>query len=88
MRNLEDEYNEDPELHDENDPEYQQEMFRIYQSLGWKPEDLHDREIRGEVRGVAEDGNGGMKQMRMSLRSSRCLWLWSVCLRQDISLSA
>jgi len=44
MRDLEVEYNEDPELHDENDPEYQQEMFRIYQSLGWKPEDLHDRE--------------------------------------------
>jgi hypothetical protein len=43
MGDLEDEYDEDPELHDENDPEYQQEMFRIYQSLGWRPEDLHDR---------------------------------------------
>ena len=44
MRHLEDEYNEDPRLHDENDPEYQQEMFRTFQSLGWEPENLRDRE--------------------------------------------
>jgi hypothetical protein len=36
-------YDDDPELHDENDPEYRDEMFRTFQSLGWRPEDLRDK---------------------------------------------
>jgi hypothetical protein len=37
-------YVDDAELADENDPEYQVEMFRIFQQQGWKPEDLFDKE--------------------------------------------
>jgi hypothetical protein len=36
-------YVDDAELGDENDPEYQEEMFRIFLKLGWKPEDLIDK---------------------------------------------
>ena len=32
----------DPELHDENDPEYPEEMFEIFRVLGWKPADIRD----------------------------------------------
>jgi hypothetical protein len=35
-------YSEDPELPDENDPEYQQEMFEIFRTLGYTPEDIND----------------------------------------------
>jgi hypothetical protein len=33
---------EDPELGDENDPEYKEEMFETYLYMGWKPTDLRD----------------------------------------------
>jgi hypothetical protein len=36
------EYVDDPTPGDENDPEYQEEMFDTFQSLGWKPEDLNE----------------------------------------------
>ena len=32
----------DPELHDENDPEYREEMFETFRVLGWKPADIRD----------------------------------------------
>lgn len=35
-------YVEDPELQDENDPEYQEEMFQLFKYLGWKPEHIKD----------------------------------------------
>ncbi len=28
----------DPELHDENDPAYKEEMFETMKAMGWKPE--------------------------------------------------
>jgi len=34
------EYLEDPEPHDENDPEYKEEMFETFKYMGLKPEDL------------------------------------------------
>ena len=37
-------YVEDPEPQDENDPEYQEEMFRLFRTLKWKPEDLADKQ--------------------------------------------
>ena len=36
-------YVEDPELHDEDDPAYQEEMFELFRTLDWKPEDLADQ---------------------------------------------
>jgi hypothetical protein len=33
-------YDADPELGDENDPEYKEEMFRSFRHMGWKPEDI------------------------------------------------
>lgn len=36
-------YQEDPDLGDENDPAYKEEMFRFFQIRGWTPEDLKDK---------------------------------------------
>jgi|PersoiStandDraft_1058852.scaffolds.fasta_scaffold271941_1 hypothetical protein len=44
MRDTANDSNEDPELGDENDPEYEEEMFRTYQAMGWKAEAFPDRE--------------------------------------------
>jgi hypothetical protein len=44
MQNIDGEYPADPELQDENEPEYQEEMFRTFLSLGWAPQDLRDRQ--------------------------------------------
>lgn len=33
-------FDPDPEVADEDDPEYQAEMFATFRELGWKPEDL------------------------------------------------
>ena len=33
---------DDPEPGNEDDPEYQDEMFRTFRHMGWKPEDLMD----------------------------------------------
>jgi hypothetical protein len=44
MRSLDD-FDADPELGqagDENDPEYQAEMFETFRAMRWKPEDLKD----------------------------------------------
>jgi hypothetical protein len=35
-------YDADPELGDENDPEYKEEMFRTFRFMGTKPEQLVD----------------------------------------------
>ena len=37
-------FDDDPELGDEDDPEYQLEIFKIFKLKGWKPEDLFDQE--------------------------------------------
>ena len=34
-------YFEDPVQADENDPEYQEEMFKLFRVLGWKPARHH-----------------------------------------------
>lgn len=36
-------YVEDPELQDENEPGYQEEMFELFRMRKWKPEDLIDQ---------------------------------------------
>ena len=41
-------YVDDAELGDENDPEYQEQVFEIFQARGWKPEDLIDGEYAGK----------------------------------------
>ncbi len=33
-------YDEDPELEDENDPEFKEEMFQTFKHMGWTPDDL------------------------------------------------
>jgi hypothetical protein len=35
-------YVEDPELPDENEPEFQAEMFQLFRMRGWTPEDIKD----------------------------------------------
>jgi hypothetical protein len=37
-------FDADPELIDEDDPDFRTQMFELFQSLGWKPEDLTDRQ--------------------------------------------
>jgi hypothetical protein len=37
-------YVEDPEPPDDNDPEFQAEMFAIFRRRGYMPEDLYDPE--------------------------------------------
>jgi hypothetical protein len=39
-------YEEDPELGDEDDPEYQEEMFKTFQSMCWTPDKIRDPEWR------------------------------------------
>lgn len=41
-------FRDDPELGDENDPEYKEEMFQTYKAMEWKPEDLKHPEDQGE----------------------------------------
>lgn len=41
-------YDEDPELGDENDPEYMNEIFETFKYMGWKPEDLPDPKDQSE----------------------------------------
>jgi hypothetical protein len=43
MNDLSD-YDADPELIDDEDPEFQAQMFELFRSLGWKPGDLVDKE--------------------------------------------
>lgn len=41
-------YDEDPELGDEDDPEYKEEIFETMKSMGWGPEKLTDPAEREE----------------------------------------
>lgn len=41
---------EDAELHDEQDPEYREEMFRSFKEMGWTPEDIKDPVYREQYR--------------------------------------
>ncbi len=43
-------YIDDPQPGDENDPEYLDEIFRTFQHMGWKPEDLQDKKDQDEYR--------------------------------------
>jgi len=43
-----DDYDEDPEMGDENDPEYKEELFRGYKFMAWTPTDLADPVDRQE----------------------------------------
>ena len=36
---------EDPEVQDDTDPEFEEEMFHTMRAMGWKPEGLRDREF-------------------------------------------
>jgi hypothetical protein len=38
----------DPELGNEDDPEYKEELFETYRDMGWKPEELTDAKYREE----------------------------------------
>jgi hypothetical protein len=42
MRDLLRDYREDAEPGDEDDPEYRAEIFRIFRTLKWKPQDIKD----------------------------------------------
>ena len=33
-------FDADPELRDENDPAFKEEMFRLFRHMRWRPEDL------------------------------------------------
>jgi len=53
MRNLRKEHEEDlalgdGEYRDESDPEFLLEIFAAFHALGWKPQDLGDREVAGK----------------------------------------
>jgi hypothetical protein len=39
-------YQDDPELGDENDPSYREGMFETYRAIGIKPDELTDPEYR------------------------------------------
>jgi hypothetical protein len=41
-------YDDDPELGDENDPAYREEMFETFRFMGCTPEDLKDPLYRDE----------------------------------------
>jgi hypothetical protein len=41
-------YQEDPEMGDENNPEYREEMFQMFRTLGWGPDDLIDRQYASQ----------------------------------------
>ena len=41
-------YEEDPEMGDENDPEYKAEMFETFGYMSVKPEELRDPAFRAE----------------------------------------
>lgn len=41
-------YDDDPELGDECDPEYTEEIFETMKSMGWEPEKLPDPKERAE----------------------------------------
>ena len=36
-------YVEDPELQDDDDSEYQEEMFELFRMLKWRPDDIADQ---------------------------------------------
>jgi hypothetical protein len=36
---------EDPELKDDTDPEFELELFQTARFLGWKPDEMKDREF-------------------------------------------
>lgn len=42
------EFQEDPELGDDTDPEYKLELFETYKEMGWKPENLTDPQEQKE----------------------------------------
>ena len=41
-------YEEDPEMGDENDPEYRNEMFETFKYMSVEPEELRDPALRAE----------------------------------------
>lgn len=43
-------YGEDPELGDEKDPAYMEEIFSSYKHMGWEPEQLKDPADQQEYR--------------------------------------
>lgn len=45
---------EDPELGDENDPDYRKEMFLTYEQMGTKPDELIDPKMREQYRAWLE----------------------------------
>jgi hypothetical protein len=48
-------YQEDPELGDENDPEYKQEMFETFKVMRWTPDEITDPQYRKEYAEWLED---------------------------------
>ncbi len=41
-------YEEDPTLGNEDDPEYKAELFESFREMGWRPEDLKDPQDQRE----------------------------------------
>jgi hypothetical protein len=41
-------YDEDPELGDENNLEYKEELFRTFSEMGWTPQDLKNSKDQKE----------------------------------------
>ena len=39
-------WDDDPDLPDEDDPDFREEMFQLFGMLGWAPEDLVNSAIR------------------------------------------
>jgi len=59
-------YKEDPELGDENDPAYKEEMFQTFKYMGWSPEQLKDPKDQQEYADWLANSHGEEKDDQVS----------------------